>query len=120
MTQTPKTFDEIIKETAVPVVVIDHNGFFTLVNTSFEKEYGWSSKELIGQSITMIIPPYLRDAHLVGISRFLITEQPTLMEKPLPLSILYKDGTIREAEHYITGKKQDGSWRFAASIKPLP
>lgn len=120
MAYKPKTFDELVKEQALPVVVIDHNSFFLVVNKAFEKEYGWTAEDLLGKSITKIIPPYLRDAHQVGFSRFMITEHPTLMNKPLPLSILYKGGAIREAEHYITGEKRKGHWQFAASITPLP
>lgn len=118
MIQKPMTFDELIKEKTLPVVVIDHNSFFILVNDAFEKAYGWTAKDLLGNSVTKIIPPYLQDAHQVGFSRFLVTEQPTLMNKPLPLSILYRDGTVKDAEHYITAQKKKDRWQFAASITP--
>lgn len=111
------SFDQLIKEKNIPVVAIDHNSMFIEVNAAFEQAYGWTKKELIGSSVTVIIPSYLRDAHQVGFSRFLITEEITLMGKRLPLEILYKDGTIRNAEHYIVGKKVNGNWCFVASIE---
>lgn len=110
------TFQQLLKEEQMPVVAIDHNSFFKHVNDAFEKQYGWSKADLIGKSITEIIPTYLRDSHQIGFSRFIITEQPTLLGKHLPLKILYKDGKVENAEHYIVGKKINGNWQFAASI----
>lgn len=114
----PPTYTDILKEKTVPAVAIDQNSLFTMVNKIFEKTYGWSAKELLGRSVTEIIPPYLRDAHQIGFSRFLTTEQATLLGQRLPLGILYKDGTVRDAEHFIVGEKKYGRWRFAATITP--
>lgn len=110
------SFQELMVEEKLPVVAINQTSFFTHINKAFEDEYGWSAKELMGKSITEIIPSYLREAHIIGFSRFITTEQPTLLGKHLPLKILYKDGTVRSAEHYIVGQKNHGSWQFAASI----
>lgn len=113
-----QTYSAVVSLNDVPVVAIDHNSMFTLVNKAFEHEYGWSEKELLGRSVTEIIPPYLRDAHQIGFSRFLTTEEATLLGKRLPLGILYKDGSIQDAEHYILGEKFKKRWRFAAIITP--
>ena len=110
------TFEKLMKEELLPVVAIDQNSFFIRINQAFEREYGWSAEELLGKSITEIIPTYLRDAHQIGFSRFIVTEQPTLLGKRLQLKVLYKDGTERDAEHYIVGQKTNGNWQFAASI----
>lgn len=104
---------------AVPAVAIDYNGLFIMVNKAFETEYGWTKGDLVGQSITTIIPPYLRDAHLIGISRFLVTEKATLLGQPLPLKVLYKDNQVRDAEHFIVGQKQAKGWHFAATVVPI-
>lgn len=113
-----KTYTDLIKEEQLPIVAIDQNSFFIRINKQFEHEYGWSEAELLGKSITEIIPSYLRDAHQIGFSRFITTEQPTLLGKHLPLKILYKDGRVEDADHYIVGEKNNGTWQFAASIVP--
>ncbi len=112
------TYKDILREKELPAVAIDHNSMFTMVNRAFERVYGWSEKELLGKSVTEIIPSYLRDAHQIGFSRFMTTEQATLLGVKLPLEILYKDGTVRDAEHYIVGEKIANQWCFAATIIP--
>lgn len=103
-----------------PVVAIDEDGVVTFINAAFTQAYGWSETEIIGQVVTKIMPPYMRDAHNFGFSRFLITEAPRILNKPLPLPVYCKDSSIVEAEHFITGDKQDGTWRFVATITPMP
>lgn len=115
-----QTYQEILKEEKLPTVVIDHNSMFTHVNKAFQDAYGWSSEELVGKSVIEIIPPYLRDAHQIGFSRFMATEQATLLGVKLPLAILYKDGEVRDAEHFIIGQKKGDRWSFAATIVPQP
>lgn len=113
-----KTVHEIVKEKRHPVVAIDDKGIFFFANEAFEKEYGWSKEDLIGDVITKIMPPYMRDAHNFGFSRFLASEQARILGKHLDLPVYCKDGSIVEAEHYIIGNKDtDGAWRFAATIK---
>jgi hypothetical protein len=70
----------------------------------------------LGLPVTEIMPHHMRNAHNVGFSRFVATETSQLLGKPLPLSIVYKDGHEAVADHYILGEKLDGRWRFAAII----
>lgn len=114
----PKTYNDIIKEEKLPAVAIDHRSVFTMINRAFTETYGWEESELLGQSVTMIMPEHMRDAHTVGFSRFLSTEQPSLLGKPLPLEVYCRDKRTVSAEHYIVGEKHQGTWRFAATITP--
>lgn len=111
------TLKDILKEKVHPAVGIDEKGLFFFVNKAFEQAYGWSEDDLCGELITQIIPLYMRDAHNFGFSRFLTTEAPRILHKPLRLPTQCKDGTVVDAEHIIVGEKQQGVWRFAALIK---
>lgn len=114
----PTTVDELLAVTTEPVVSINQEGLFVFINEAFEKQFGWSAKELLNKDVTQIMPPYMRDAHKVGISRFLTTEKTVLLGTKLPLAIQYKNGKVEDAEHFIIGDKKDGQWRFAAIINP--
>jgi PAS domain S-box-containing protein len=114
----PKTVQGIIDQTELPAVAINEHGLFTFINQAFETEFGWGKDQLMGQPVTTIMPPHMRETHNVGFSRYLVTEKATLIGKPLPLSILYRDGRIVMAEHYILAEKIDNTWRFAAVITP--
>ena len=112
----PKSVDEIITQKEKPAVAIDDHGFITWINENFTKAYGWTSQDIVGKSVTSIMPEKYRELHQIGFSRFLTTEQSKLAGKPLPLEVLFKDGTVKSAEHFILAEKKDGRWRLAATI----
>lgn len=113
------TIEELEKRTDVPVVVVDDQGLITFVNAPFESVFGWPPKEIIGRPLTVIIPTNLHDAHQLGFSRFLTTGTPTLLNQPLRLKAITKDGRVFEAEHTIMAEQRNGAWNFAATIKPF-
>lgn len=115
----PTKVSEIISEKDHPSIGINDQGHITFVNEIFTREYGWEKDELLNQPITAIIPHHLREAHQIGFSRFLTTETPRLLGKPLPLEVLLKDGRVKSAEHFILAEKEDGVWRIAALLKTV-
>jgi len=114
-----KTIDEMKRVTDLPVVIADHEGFITYVNEPFQLVFGWNSDEILGKTLTTIIPRGLHDAHNLGFSRFLLTGTPTLLGQHLTLKAITKDGTEFEAEHYIIAEHQEDQWGFGAVIRPL-
>lgn len=117
MSDIHKRVQDILGEDKIPTIGLNQEGIITFVNDIFQQKYGWDRTDLLNQPVTTIIPSHMRDAHHVGFSRFLTTETPTLLEKPLKLPILCKDGKILEVEHFITAEKIDGNWQFAALIR---
>lgn len=114
-------FAAVLNDRTVPVVGMDQEGLITFLNDAFENSYGWTSQDAVGKQLaSVIIPPYMRDAHRIGFSRFLTTGQPTLLGKPLKLPIQCKDGRILNVEHIIFAEKEGERWRFAARILPTP
>ena len=117
MKNYPASVDEILKIQDVPTIGADDNSLITHINEAFTKVYGWTEEDIMGKSLTEIMPAKFREAHHVGFSRFLSTETPRVAGQPLPLAILFKDGTVKDAEHFILADKgKDGHWRFAATI----
>jgi PAS domain S-box-containing protein len=53
---------------------------------------GWTAEDLVGQRIIAIIPPRLRERHLVAFTRGLLSGVNTLLEQPLPLFALHRAG----------------------------
>jgi PAS domain S-box-containing protein len=113
------TIDHVLQETRIPAVVADHRGMITEVNRRFEEVFGWRRREILGKPLTTLIPQVLHDAHHLGFSRFLMTGRPTLLERPLRLQAMAKDGHVFDAEHFIVAEQRQGHWVFAATIRPL-
>jgi hypothetical protein len=85
----------------------------------FEKTFGWSYLEIVGQPLNLILPSYFQDAHTLGFSRFSTTEVSTVLNHPLQLKVRTKDNCEIESEHIIIAEKQQGQWVFAATLRPL-
>jgi PAS domain S-box-containing protein len=111
--------DELKLRTDVPVVVTDHQGFITYVNDCFTVIFGWDAEQVIGQMITIVIPAGFHDSHHLGFSRFLSTQQSTILDHPLRLKGITKDGREIEAEHLIMAEQHQGEWVFMATLSPL-
>ena len=113
------TIDEAMRETAVPVVVADDQGLITYVNRRFETVFGWPPGEIVGSPLTVVIPKAFHDAHNLGLSRFLLTGQPVLLNRPIALRTVTRDGQELDAEHYIIAEQRQGRWVLGATIRPL-
>src|SRR3989338_3549685 len=113
------TIDELRNEKKIPAIIAEGEGFITYVNERFKEAFGWSLKDLAGKTLTTIIPQNLHDAHNLGFSRFLTTGAPTLLNKPLKLKVVTKDGQEIDAEHIIIAEQRQDKWVFGATIRPL-
>lgn len=111
--------DQVLREARIPAVVADHQGLITDVNPRFEDVFGWRRHEIVGKPLTTLIPRVLHDAHHLGLSRFLMTGQPTLLNRPLTLQAVTREGRVFAAEHLIVAEQRQGQWVFAATIRPL-
>lgn len=99
-----------------PIVVANHHGTIIFVNAEFEALFQWSTEEIINQPLSVIIPSHLHDAHHIGFSRFIATEQPTLLGLSLDLPAVKKNGEQFNAAHIIQAIKKNGSWLIGANI----
>ena len=111
--------NKIRNETKIPSVIANEQGIITDINKVFETVFGWEKSEAIGKPLTIIIPKNLQDAHHLGFSRFITSGKPTLLNKPLSLRTITKNGEEFDAEHYIVAEKENDKWIFGATIRPL-
>ncbi|MEB3226690.1 MAG: PAS domain S-box protein [Synechococcus sp.] len=105
--------------TATPVVVTDSEGLILDINGCFEEVFGWQKSEIIGQHVTIILPENFVDSHHLAFSRFQLTEQSTILNHPLKLKAITKDGKEILSEHFIVAEKIGSTWSFAACLRPL-
>lgn len=111
--------DQMKLESKLPVLIADCQGLIIYVNEPFNIIFGWQPNEILGHSLEAVIPSTYHDSHHLGFSRFAMTEQPTLLNHPLKLMAVTKDGSEIESEHFIVAEQQQGRWVFAATLRPL-
>ncbi|NVB79849.1 MAG: hypothetical protein HOV81_15745 [Kofleriaceae bacterium] len=102
---------------AVPsIIVANEIGLIEHVDPELARSLRWRVDQLLDQPLTTIIPRRFRDAHNLGFSRFLMTREPTLLDRPLGLWVATASGDELRAEHVITGMLVERGWVFGATI----
>ena len=105
------------KEEALPVIIADVKGEVLYINARFQETFLWRPEDLVGGKLTKVIPDRLTDAHNMGFSRYLVTGQATLLDQPLDLTIVTRDGRELEAEHVISAGRENDRVVFGATIR---
>jgi PAS domain S-box-containing protein len=57
------------------IITIDEESTMHFVNRAAERIFGYSREQLLGQSLTMLMPDYLRQVHRAGLQRYVTTGQ---------------------------------------------
>lgn len=109
----------IVTDTASEAIItIDENSTILFINPSTEKIFGYSAAEMIGESLTILMPEYLRHLHNAGMNRYLETERKHVSWEAVELPGLHKNGQeipleisfseyINSGHRYFTGIARD-------------
>ena len=80
-------------ETAQDAIVsIDEEGIVKIWNLSAERIFGYSRNEIMGKSISIIIPEEYKKKHEEGLKRFLQTGQAKIIGKSIEITGKTKEG----------------------------
>jgi len=83
----------ILAETASDAIIrIDENSTIQFVNTATERIFGYSPQEMVGQSLTMLMPEEMRQEHRGGFDRYLRTGKRNLNWESIEVPARHKDG----------------------------
>jgi PAS domain S-box-containing protein len=75
------------------IIVIDQDSrIIRFANTSIETMLGYSPGELLGKEVTLLMPERYRDAHRVGVKRYVETGVKHLNWRATPVVGLHKSG----------------------------
>jgi PAS domain S-box-containing protein len=92
------SFEALAESAPDAILTIDAESTILSANAAAERVLGYRPEELIGQALTMIIPPRLRAAHDAGIARYLRTGQRRIPWTGVELPAVRKDGSEFPAE----------------------
>jgi PAS domain S-box-containing protein len=106
----------VIADTASDAIItIDEQSTILFINRAAEGIFGYTRAELIGQSMTMLMPEYLRHVHRGGLKRYLSTGARHISWDAVELPGLHKDGREIPLEISFGEFAEDGR-RFFTGI----
>ena len=110
----------LIADTASDAIItIDDQSTILFVNRGAQKIFGYGHDEMIGQSLTMLMPDYLRNVHRVSVQRYLDTGNKHIAWEAVPLPGLHKDGSEISLELSFAEFNEDGKHFFTGIARDI-
>ncbi len=101
------------------VITIDTASTIVMVNQEVEKIWGYRPEEIIGKSLTLLMPEPYRKQHAAGLQRYLASGEARVLEKRLELEGLRKDGSVFPLEVYIKETRIGNRLLFTAALRDI-
>ena len=112
-------FRSLAESVPYAIFTIDERSEILYANSAAEKTFGYKSGELIGQSLTVVIPENLREAHKRGIRRFVETGKRKLDWQAIRLPAMHRSGRTVHVEIAFEVFYHDGKPTFTGFAKEV-
>ena len=101
------------------VIVVDERGRITRVNDQVKVMFGYTSRELIGRRIEVLIPPRFRRRHVANRSNYMSAPRLREMGVDLDLYALRKDGSEFPADIMLSPVSTDEGRVVIATVRDV-
>ncbi|MCU1375084.1 MAG: sensor hybrid histidine kinase [Actinomycetia bacterium] len=105
--RTELRFRAVLESAPDAIVGVSASGQIQLVNAQTERLFGWTSDELIGEYVEVLVPTSVRDAHVGHRAGYATEPMHRPMGAGLQLSGRRKDGTTFPAEISLSTIRDD-------------
>ena len=110
----------IVAETASDAIItIDGSSIIRLANRATGKVFGYDPQELTGQSLTLLMPEYLRHAHTAALQRYVETGVRHISWEAIELPGLHRDGREIPLEVSFAEFMQNGQRFFTGIVRDI-
>lgn len=99
------------------IVAMDERGQIIDFNIGAERLWGWTSAEVVGKDVAMLMPERFRAAHSAGVARYLKTGQGSALGKPLRLALQRRNGSQQLISITITAADGPDGIHFVAIVR---
>ncbi len=108
-----------ITETAMDAIVSVFDNKIYYVNKSAQRIFGYSSDEMVGQPVTLIIPKRFQEAHNIGINKYYDSGQGKYIGKTFEADARHKAGHEFPVELTLTSWKREKKIYLSAIMRDL-
>ncbi len=101
------------------LVTIDEGGVIQMVNPAVQKIFGYSSEELVGQNVRVLMPEPYRSRHDRYMGRFLATGERRIIGIGREVTGRRRDGSTFPVELAVSQFEVDGQRRFLGLLRDI-
>ncbi|WP_279483593.1 bifunctional diguanylate cyclase/phosphodiesterase [Aureimonas sp. SK2] len=107
--------------TSSPDAIVTANGRNEIVawNAGAERLFGYAPSEVLGQSLSLIVPPAMRGMHEAGLGKLASGGEPKLIGQSVKVRACRKDGSEFPIELSLSRWIERGEQRFGAIIRDM-
>ncbi|HEX8160970.1 MAG TPA: ATP-binding protein [Pyrinomonadaceae bacterium] len=116
---TDARFLALAENASDAIFVIDDGGVIRFANRAAEEIFGHPVAELIGQSLTLLMPEYLRPAQRAGMARYLETGERHISWRGVEMTGLHRTGRELDLEISFGEFARGGRRYFAGSARDI-
>jgi len=102
----------IVENTNDSVVIIDASSTIQFANPAVESAVGYAPDDLVGESLTMLMPDRLEKRHMQAVSEYFETGEQGMDWQSVDLVALHRDGREVPIEISFSEFEQGGEPRF--------
>ncbi|MFB7599337.1 SpoIIE family protein phosphatase [Streptomyces sp. NPDC056160] len=108
-----------VRAARVPTIAADERNLIIAANAAAADLLGRHPDDLVGRPLTMLMPEHLRRRHTGSFTSLLLTGQPRILGRSVPLPALHRDGRLVPIRLLIqTQETADGRTVFVAQLTP--
>jgi PAS domain S-box-containing protein len=101
------------------VVIIDASSIILAVNPAMSRMFGYRPEQMVGKPLTVLMPHRLREGHLRGTRRYLLTGERSIPWRGVQVPALRRDGTEFPVEINFGEYSSDGRRVFAGFMTDI-
>lgn len=111
---------QIIEGSHDPFMAMNIDGILTEWNEAASRTFGWSRSQILGQRLDeMIIPQRFREAHRMGMQKFIDNGVATILDRRIELIALRQSGEEFPVEITIRHMQHAGVTEFCAFARDI-
>jgi two-component system sensor kinase FixL len=101
------------------IVVIDAGGLIEAFNPAAERLFGYNERDVVGQNVTMLMPPPYRDEHDGYLARYRHTGEARIIGIGREVQGLRHDGTVFPLHLSVGEMSVDGETKYTGILHDL-
>ena len=117
--QSETKFRSVAQSAKDAIITADNQGKIAFCNTAADKMFGYREGELIGQSISILMPQRFRAAHESGVAQVAASGKSRLVNETLELFGISKDGSEFPIELSLSNWKSGDHTFYAGIIRDI-